>query len=566
MDLRILPAAWRPAPSAVARANFTKGSDRVMANMTTQVSPARYRPMLLRGRLTLQEFLSLLRRVSGIGWIVGAVFTALLGYTFKEPIKWMIERWFLPDSYYSHGVIVPFVVLYLVWRDRRRLVASLSGGYVWGLLAIIAGLFLVLLGGVLKIYFIGAFSMILVLWGILGFLFGWRVLLRLLFPVFVLTFMVALPLEIIEEISFSLKMIATKAAVGLVNLLGIIALNDGSKIYLENGASLTVGAACSGLRSLITFIFLGILFAFISPLSLPRRIILFLSAVPIAILTNILRVFTLCMVAQFWGEESVRGAVHDSSGYMVFILAFFMLYGLEMLLRRYRRRPRPAVAAIAEPQPLPPVPIRGLAGRVAVALTLLILCAGLSWRMLYPTLMEQGVKSSKLPLNIGRWVGYDSVVEDYVKLILETDDVIERNYLDGGSGNAMVQLAVAFSSNNRRVAHPPEICYRAGGWEVVNKKIFQIKGLPPLVRLVMDNGNRRRDVVFYFFKSGDEITSNYYQQQFNIAANQLLGRATASSLVRFSTTIRDNEDQLTAELRVVDFIRLMTPEIKRVLN
>lgn len=123
-------------------------------------------------------------------------------------------------------------------------------------------------------------------------------------------------------------------------------------------------------------------------------------------MTNILRVFGLCLIAQIWGEEAVRGSVHDTSGYMVFILAFFLLYGLECLLR-WRHQPPSQAPSPAAATPHAPAAPAGLRRRVVVTLLFLILCAGLSWRMLYPTLMEQGAKASQLPLNLGHWTGYD---------------------------------------------------------------------------------------------------------------------------------------------------------------
>ncbi len=202
--------------------------------------------------------------------------------------------------------------------------------------------------------------------------------------------------------------------------------------------------------------------------------------------------------------------------------------------------------------------------RVIIAFVILIFSATVSAVALYPTRHDRGaLQAEKLPLILGSWVGMNVEVEEYVKRVLETDDVVQRNYTSPEFGEKMVQMAVVFSPDNRRVAHPPEVCYRGAGWEVNEKKIVQPQGAPPLVRLVLAYGSNR-DLVFYCYKSGNDITANYYQQQANILLNMFQMKATSSALIRFSTHI-EGSDQETEE-RILAFIRQMMPEIQKTLN
>ena len=185
--------------------------------------------------------------------------------------------------------------------------------------------------------------------------------------------------------------------------------------------------------------------------------------------------------------------------------------------------------------------MRKLPVRVAVTLILLGGCALLSAFALYPTRMQRGsVKAGLLPLQLGDWVGREVPIDDKVKQILETDDVVQRVYASPLWQNVPVHLAVVFSPDNRRVAHPPEICYRGEGWEVTAKSTIHAQGLPELRRVVLGTAGHR-DLVLYCFKAGEDITANYYRQQINIIVNQLRLKATSSALIRFSTAIRDTE-------------------------
>lgn len=201
--------------------------------------------------------------------------------------------------------------------------------------------------------------------------------------------------------------------------------------------------------------------------------------------------------------------------------------------------------------------------RIVLVLVLLSATALLSWKVLYPPKMQRTyLKARELPLELGAWAGREVTVEEYVYRILETRDVIERSYNDS-AGGLPVHMAVVYSADNRRVAHPPELCYTGSGWEVNSKQYVNIEGLPPMVRLVISHAHEKQ-LVLYCFKSGPDFIANYYKQQFNIVRNYFLRRSTASALVRFSIDADKNEAE--SEKRLVDFTRQMMPEIQKTLT
>jgi EpsI family protein len=206
-----------------------------------------------------------------------------------------------------------------------------------------------------------------------------------------------------------------------------------------------------------------------------------------------------------------------------------------------------------------------LKARTAIVLLLLGLAAAASALGLYPGKSERGAKTAAaLPLEIGPWLGQELPIPQYVIDILETDDVVQRNYMRmGRAGEPGVEMAIVYSANNRRVAHPPEVCYQGSGWEASSRQLLEAPDLPPLMRVVMTHGPTR-DLVLYCYQSGEELTANYYRQQLNIMRNVLRRRATASALIRFSSHITGTEAETQA--RMLDFVRLMMPEIKTRLS
>lgn len=245
----------------------------------------------------------------------------------------MAGRWQAADSYYSHGYLVPLISAYLVWRRRSKLRSLLPPQPCKvGLVLLSGGLFLHLVSSFLKINFGTYVSFPIVLTGLVLYLLGKRIARELLFPIAFLIFMIPLPSVIIIHISFKMKMLAAHIASGVVNMMGISTLRDGSTIYLPNG-SLVIGDPCSGLRSLISLLALGAVFTQFMSGSIGKKNILFFSAVPIALGSNVLRIISLLLVTHVYGEDAALGFFHDLSGISVFAFAFIGLAIVVKILR-----------------------------------------------------------------------------------------------------------------------------------------------------------------------------------------------------------------------------------------
>ncbi len=250
-------------------------------------------------------------------------------------IVWMQTRWFARDSYYSHGILVPFIVGYLVWQDRAQLralfQATIDAGAApgaphsrWGLPLIAFGLTAHIFSSVMRVGFISGFSLWVVITGLVLHFYGSKILKAIAFPMAFLFFMLPLPEVVIVNISFRMKMFAAGIAESVIRGMGILAVREGSVIRMAN-AYVVVDDVCSGLRSLISLTALGSIFAYWLNGPLWKKLVLFASTVPIAITTNVCRVVFLSLVSQFWGHEAAQGIVHDASGFAVFGLAFVLL-------------------------------------------------------------------------------------------------------------------------------------------------------------------------------------------------------------------------------------------------
>ena len=251
---------------------------------------------------------------------------SLILICYADVFQWMLSRYISPESYYSHGFLVPIVSLFLIWQSRDRLQNVESKNFKLGLIIVCLSLLLHILGTILYVYSVSGFSLFLLIIGLILFLFGSQVTRILAFPLIFLIFMFPVPMAFISIISFPLKMLAAKGGVWIVSLLGVPVLQEGFNISIPAG-HLIVGNPCSGLRSLLTFLALGAIFAYLSPLTIMRKWILFFFSIPIALLSNIVRIPILILVSNSWGLEAAAPDtfVHTGSGLLVFVLGFFLL-------------------------------------------------------------------------------------------------------------------------------------------------------------------------------------------------------------------------------------------------
>ncbi len=252
-------------------------------------------------------------------------------FAYAPIILWMWERWFAQESYYSHGILIPIVSLSLLYFKRDELKKIPFESSVWGMRFFILGIILYWISAILHIYFSAAFSMLIVLTGIILHFWGRLTFRHLLFPLSFLIFMIPLPLIVVATISFKLKILAANLATMMLNNIGLPALQEASLIKMHH-TYVVVEDACGGLKSLISLAALGAIFAYQLKGRLLKKIALFTSAIPIAVIANAFRIVFLGAVGEIWGVQYAQGGLHSFSGYLVFALAFLLLFFIEQLL------------------------------------------------------------------------------------------------------------------------------------------------------------------------------------------------------------------------------------------
>jgi len=265
----------------------------------------------------------------GVQWLLLGGLIALL-YSGVLP-KWGMDLW--GDPNYSHGLLIPFISIYLL-RERWLAMpeADRARRSDWaGLSMVIAALLLLIVGSIGAEFFTKRVSLIVLLFGVLWFLEGWRIAKELSFPVGLLFFAVPLPYILYNSVAFPLKLLASKIAVKLLGVMGMPVFLEGNVITLPH-TTLEVVDACSGIRSLMTLITLAFLLAFFHHKQIWKRLVVLSLAVPVAVAANAVRVAATGILTKYnqaWGH----GTLHDVEGWLVFVVSFAGLGICSYLLR-----------------------------------------------------------------------------------------------------------------------------------------------------------------------------------------------------------------------------------------
>ena len=180
----------------------------------------------------------------------------LVTIIYYSTFVWLSERFLEPDSYYSHGFLVPLVTAFLIWQKRKKLTTISFEPSASGFILLVSGLILQLAGVVLEVYLVSLSSLLMIIFGITFYLFGRKVGKEVLPPLVFLIFMVPVPMFIINYISFPMRQFVTGAVVFTLDKLGLPVMQRGFEIIFPN-ALLSVDTPCGGLKSLITFLALG---------------------------------------------------------------------------------------------------------------------------------------------------------------------------------------------------------------------------------------------------------------------------------------------------------------------
>lgn len=248
--------------------------------------------------------------------------TIVLYYPVSEAL---INAW-LVNKAYSHGFLVPFISLYIIWTKRKKIQhIEVKPSNIGGALVLLLGGLMYISGNIGGIILLQELSLIVVITGLALLFLGVRYLRALSLPVAYLLFMIPFFDESSNRIHWPFQLFSANLGVTLLQWLGIPAYRLSQYIELPN-ITLEVAEQCSGIKYLISIVAIGIPLAYFTQKTFLRKVGLIGMAITVAILANALRVAFVGIWAYKFDEVNTHGPFHIFQGFLVSQIGFVVLF------------------------------------------------------------------------------------------------------------------------------------------------------------------------------------------------------------------------------------------------
>ncbi|MCC7463802.1 MAG: VPLPA-CTERM-specific exosortase XrtD [Gammaproteobacteria bacterium] len=511
-------------------------------------------------------------RLPVTGWIL-ALIALTAGYVaFRTGVDYTATQiWERPE--YSHGLIIPFIAAFLAWQHRDWLERQPYSGSWWGVVLLIASVLLNVVGQLASMYLLQRYAALLAFYGLVLALLGGRVFRRLWVALLILLFLIPLPDALYGSLSTKLQLISSSIGVGVIRLFGISVFLEGNVIDLGT-MQLQVAEACSGLRYLFPLMTLGFIAAYFFKAAFWKRLIVFLSSIPITVAMNSLRIGLIGVTVEYWGRGMAEGVLHDFEGWVVFMAsAALMLLEIVLLSRLGRdRRPWRQVFGVELPPPVPKgvrVETRTLPLSFHVSVGVLLAAAALA--QILPQRGERIPARQPLidyPMTLAGYLGTREPIDAIYLETLRLDDYLLADYAGTRADAMPVNLYVAWYDSQRtgHVTHSPAACLPAGGWAIermvqASLPEVRIAGHAVRVNRAIIRRGESRQLVYYFFKQRRHVLTGEYAINAYLFWDALTRNRTDGALIRFVTPLARGEPEAAADARLTVFARTALAEL-----
>ena len=498
-------------------------------------------------------------RTWGMFWFVVATLGSFA--FFYEGIAELLRAWQLPE--YSHGPLIPVLSLLLFLRGLKSM--PVNPGEVTdrgpGLALMIFAMLLGLAGKMLQINDIVAYALILWVGSILLISFGWRSGRHHWPPVLHLVYMLPLPGVLYYGLSTYLQGISSELGVFFLQMLNVPVFLEGNIIDL-GVYKLHVAEACSGLRYLFPILSFSYIFAVLYQGPMWHKAVLLISAAPITVFMNSVRIAIAGVIVDRYGLEHVEGFSHFFEGWVIFISCVLILFGLAwVMLRLHPDRPGLADALDLDTSGLGTQIMRLQYIQPSTALVsaaLISVFMATAWQMVperEPVTVDRE-PFALFPVTLADWeAGPQRVLDPQTEQVLAADDYHSVS-LSRADGTVPVDLFMAWYKDQMTGGtHDPEVCLPGGGWEIADLK--QIEATPAvgapftLNRAIIQKGLDRM-LVYYWFEQQGNRTGSGFSAKMQLMLGKITNGRNDSAIVRLITTIDPNEGEAAAEARLQD--------------
>ena len=458
----------------------------------------------------------------------------------------------------SYGWYVPVFSLYVLWRERKEILASVGSPSAWGVLLAMPFLFIGYLGtcGIqIRFEILGFVGLLMAL--PLAF-FGVATARRVLFPVLFLLF--CMPLHsFLDLITIHLRMFAVSVSYSLLHGCGADIVRQGTMLASSSGSfAIDVAEPCSGLRSLFAMMALTAGYGYFTQPTWLRRGALFALSVPIAILGNVVRILLIVVVATTCSPDFATGFYHDYSGYVVFLVAVALMVAAGGLVSKVAESGRGGKSAgretSADEAAHCPRSVVGVGGWLVVSAATLLTVSVMSLQ----ALMSEPVLCEAPAARLAELPGFSSEVvppgEGELHM-LPSDTIIDKRLYTAPDGNRYL-VSLIIGGRSKGSIHRPEMCLPSQGFQMTDPRYLQVGVVEWRLMTLARKTSAPLGFAYTFFNQDGFRTSSHIRRIMrDVCDRSLRRRIDRWAMVTVNSSTAD-------DVRMANFLELLKGVVK----
>jgi exosortase D (VPLPA-CTERM-specific) len=517
-----------------------------------------------------------LTQIKPVGWIKFAIYGLLFLGIYYSAFTWLITKDWEREAY-SYCWLIPPLVLFLIWLKRSDLTSRPSEASWAGLLPMVMGIFFFWLGELSGEFFTLYISSWLVLVGICFLHLGWQKLKLIGFALFFILTLFPIPHFINTRLMLQLRLISSKWGTAIIHLFGIPAARQGNIIDL-GFTRLQVVDACSGLHSLLSLIVLCLLLAYFFKDHIWKRLVLLVSSIPLAIVTNSMRIAVTAILYKYFGAGVAQEFFHGFSGVLIFVICIpVLLIEIKILeklppvrsMSAFESKETEGIQATANKK------VSGFGSLCQPVFIVAVILLGTTMAFSNIIDFRERIPIKKnldqFPLKIGEWdADRRQPLAKYYIDALDLSEYVIIDYRNPKGKEVSIYVAYYESQSKGESIHSPATCLPGSGWCFNQSGTVKIAGMTghngtiEVNRAVMQLGQHKR-LSYYWFPQRGRILTNAYQLKIFTFWDALTRQRTDGALVRLITPVYPNEKIEAAEARLKKFVTDIEPVLEEYL-
>jgi exosortase D (VPLPA-CTERM-specific) len=501
------------------------------------------------------------------GLFLKLIYTLILGsilfYGFSEALNELYVR-LASEERYSHGFMIPFVVIYLIYQKRFTL-SQIKFNSNWiGTLIVFLAILVFIVGKISALWTLAQYSLFFIIIGMLLSFMGWQALRIIIVPLLLLLLSIPLPYFIDVLLSGKFQLLSSKLGVDIIRYCEIPVFLEGNVIDLGI-YKLQVIEACSGLNYLYPLMSIGIILAYMYDDKTWKKYVIFLSTIPITILMNSFRIAVIALLVNNYGIAMAEGALHDFEGWMVYMVCLgILLIEIKLLSKRDLSEvllfhnndgniKNVTFQTTEKNNSWPTI----VASAIIVISVLFVSTISHDDEVIPPR------KSFDLfPTALSdKWKGSREYFKNNEQSVLRVTDYLLMDYVVDGKP---INLYIGYHESQRSGTspHSPRACIPGSGWEIASIDRVPIPEKDGSQfyanKLIIQKGETKQLVYYWFQQRGRKIDNEFVLKWYLFKDAISLNR-TDGALVRLTTPVESNEKITDAEKRLQAFAQVINP-------